>query len=555
MQNKSFLALLTENTGLKADKPQTRMMALLGSSDPREAVEGLSPLAFHDLVHGVGLYEASDLVALASGEQVQACLDIDIWRKDHLSDEAMTVWLEALLNIEDEDFVRLITELDPEIISLILKRNIAVYASEDRNDEVQIPDEENHIVRKSPDFTFWIAYPKDEEKAAVLQALVDRLYVTLGVERAWSVLEAMQWELPTDLEEKAYYFRNGRMQELGFPAYSEAAQIYAPVDVEKEAQKLRSTHAQALQAGTLQDGGKLYEALQSIEQSHLHNAFLNQVLQHFEPLPLIKSQLLHLTNAVAIADGWDAANIEDYPEILLAAMSNINIGLEYLAQRDIEAACELLKTVPLKKIFTLGFNLTTSLAQKLRTLMARGQMSIIEDEPMSLLTEEQRDHINGLLQEKPRPAFSTLLPFECLADIEHSARLIADLAFCELFFYGILQKTRDDLARIAYENDLTGGVESVHFDNLALTYFVHRSRKDKDLWQPFNDKNYPSFQELLDSVQPAVCVQDIKGTEPGVGQGLVRLLQRLRTQISNEYPQDNATPDQRFLNLVLCVEP
>ncbi|MFA5624776.1 MAG: DUF6178 family protein [Bradymonadales bacterium] len=554
MQKQSFLDLFSSQAPAKREKPQTQMMALLGSDDPRAAVQALGEVAFHDLVHGVGLHEAADLMALASGEQVQACFDMDLWRKDSLNDDAMMPWLEAWLEIEDEDFVRLFYEIDPELIPLILKRNVQVFASDDRNEEPVIPNEEQFIIRRSPDFVYWIAYPDNEEKAARLQALVERLYVTLGVERAWSILEGMQWELETDLEETAYRFRNTRMQALGFPTWEEAAAIYAQLDVESEAARLRRAPVVALHVGEVEESRLFVDALQEIDETSRGDTFLRRVLQRVQPISLFKSQLLRLSNAVAVADGWDAVNHEAFSVAMKEAMDRINVGLEYLSEKDEEFAAELLKIIPIQRIFTFAFNLSLSLAKTLAPLLERGLLSIIDDSPLSLLDDQQRDIVNGLLQEKPRPRYSTMDGFATLGDIEQSALQIADLAFLELFVYAVLKRSREDLARLAYENDLIGGVESVSFDKLILTYLTRKYRNDADLWAPFDESKYPSREELLAAVQ-VDNVQSMMSetTNPTLEMSFIRLLARLERMVELQYPENIRKIEPEFVNLVLCV--
>ena len=191
------MSLLQLLTGADAPvmKPRARMEALLDRPDTAEAVQALDPVQFYDLYHDVGPSDAAVLLEYASPEQFQTCLDLDIWRGDVMDDAEMTPWVEQMLALPDEKFAEFWRETDPEILGLYLHRNVHLYISEDRSDEVDIPEGESPNVAQSPDFNYWIAYPEDTDRAEVLRQLVDRMYAVLGVEKAWSVLAAMNFDM------------------------------------------------------------------------------------------------------------------------------------------------------------------------------------------------------------------------------------------------------------------------------------------------------------------------------------------------------------------------
>ena len=178
-----------------AKKPRDKMEALLSVPNTADAVQALDPIEFYDLYHAVGPSDAMVLLEYASSEQLQTCLDLDIWRGDQVSDEQLAPWVEQMLTLPDEKFAEFWHDLDPELMALYLHRNIHLYMAEDKNDDVDIPEDESPNVAQSPDFTYWIAYPEDTDKAELLRQLVDRLYAVLGVDKAWSTLEGMHFEM------------------------------------------------------------------------------------------------------------------------------------------------------------------------------------------------------------------------------------------------------------------------------------------------------------------------------------------------------------------------
>ena len=67
---------------------------------PNNAAACIQPLPLEDLHHflfEVGLEDAEGVLALASSEQVQGLLDLELWQQSELSLARLDVWMFALL--------------------------------------------------------------------------------------------------------------------------------------------------------------------------------------------------------------------------------------------------------------------------------------------------------------------------------------------------------------------------------------------------------------------------------------------------------------------------
>ncbi|MGZ6027923.1 MAG: DUF6178 family protein, partial [Myxococcaceae bacterium] len=95
-------AALQRIAGLPA---RARLDALLDSADAPELVRALPAEQLYATVAEVGLADASDLVQLASPEQVQALVDLGAWKKDALDPHGLLEWLRAARGDEPEDFL------------------------------------------------------------------------------------------------------------------------------------------------------------------------------------------------------------------------------------------------------------------------------------------------------------------------------------------------------------------------------------------------------------------------------------------------------------------
>ncbi|MBQ9243334.1 MAG: hypothetical protein IJ165_08905 [Proteobacteria bacterium] len=538
-----------------AKKPRDKMEALLEAPNTSDAVQALDPIEFYDLYHAVGPSDAIVLLEYASSEQLQTCLDLDIWRGDQVSDDELSPWVEQMLTLPDEKFSEFLHDLDPELLALYLHRNVHLYMAEDKNDDVDIPENESPNVAQSPDFTYWIAYPEDTDKAELLRQLVDRLYAVLGIDKAWSTLEGMHFEMESDLEETAYRFRTERLREYGFMPREEAAAIFANVDVTKEAAHMREETNAELYVQPYPSTCKLEEALVALDQASIAETFFEKILARVADRESIKVQLLALAQQVATYDGYQPHETQGFEDSMKLAVANINIGLEFASEQDEETAVRLVTHIPLKRLFSLGYSLTIELQRRAKILIKTGLLSIIEDQPMSLLTTAQRDGIEGLLLARPRPAHSALTPFLSLKDIQSSAEIIADVATRELFFGEGLHKTRDDISLLAYKNEIIQGIENVNFDNVAITYLTRRHLGASEPWDVIMEDELPSRCDVIQAVSEDNIFPLFRSNLPESNRdALKRFAHQLRAEIDELWPETEEYPDPKLMPLLLIAQ-
>lgn len=538
-----------------AKKPRDKMEALLEAPNTSNAVQALDPIEFYDLYHAVGPSDAIVLLEYASSEQLQTCLDLDIWRGDQVSDDELSPWVEQMLTLPDEKFSEFLHDLDPELLALYLHRNVHLYMAEDKNDDVDIPEDESPNVAQSPDFTYWIAYPEDTDKAELLRQLVDRLYAVLGIDKAWSTLEGMHFEMESDLEETAYRFRTERLREYGFMPREEAAAIFANVDVTKEAAHMREETNAELYVQPYPSTCKLEEALVALDQASIAETFFEKILARVADRESIKVQLLALAQQVATYDGYQPHETQGFEDSMKLAVANINIGLEFASEQDEETAVRLVTHIPLKRLFSLGYSLTIELQRRAKILIKTGLLSIIEDQPMSLLTTAQRDGIEGLLLARPRPAHSALTPFLSLKDIQSSAEIIADVATRELFFGEGLHKTRDDISLLAYKNEIIQGIENVNFDNVAITYLTRRHLGASEPWDVIMEDELPSRCDVIQAVSEDNIFPLFRSNLPESNRdALKRFAHQLRAEIDELWPETEEYPDPKLMPLLLIAQ-
>lgn len=553
--NHSLAHIFSRSQALRV-RPRDQMDALLACQNTKEAVCALSPMAFYDLYHGVGANDALELLNYCSAEQVQTCLDLDIWRDDRIDDGVLTGWVENLLTVEDDiQFKELWQEIDPEVMALYLHRNVHIYMAENKDDEVQIPEGESPNVAQTPDFTFWIAYPEDSARAEILHKLVDRLYAVLGIDKAWSYMEAMHHELEAELESTAEHFRTQRIRAYGFMPREEALAIFAPCRMEAEAERMRQESHTELYVRPFDMPSRIENALLAFDAGRVEHAYFAHILARAGNHETVRIELLSLIQRVATADGFQPHEDQGLKDALELALAYVNLGLEYVSQRDDDVAVRILKSQPLSKLFMIAHNVTRSLHRKAKILTVRGHLSIIDDMPLSLLTDAQRDCVEGLLEERPRPSLSAMTPFASMADVAHAAKVIADVALREVFFGEAAHKTKDDIAMFAYTREIYGGVEGVHFDNVAATWLVHKRMQHDDPWRPIRLSEMPSREAVLQAVSPESLLALYKSSlDETTSASQVRFAHQLSAAILAEWPEHEKCPDPRLMTALVIED-
>lgn len=534
-------------------KPRAQLDALLDQPNTKEAVTALSPMAFYNLYHAVGVGDAQELLKYCSGEQLQTCFDLDIWRGDELSDDQLTTWVENMLAIEDDDqFKELFYEIDPEIIPLYLNRNIHLYMAEDKNDDVDIPEDESPNVTQTPDMVYWIAYPEDTSRAEVMKSLVDRIYAILDVDKAWSYIEAMHWEMASDLEERCYQFRRERIREYGFMPREEACAVFASCNIEHEAERIRTQSGEDLCASAFEQPERFENAIAHLKPAEVDDTYFSHILSTITNVEPIRIQLLALAQRIATADGFQPHEEQGIDDAMLLAISYINIGLEYTSRCNDELATQILRKSALSKLFNIGHNVTLELHRKAKILTVRGHLSIIDDSPLSLLTNSQRDCIEGLLEGRPRPVLSSLKPFKSMLDVAAAAQIIADIALREVFFGEAAHKTKDDIAMFAYTHELYLGVEEINFDNVAATWILNKRLELDEPWRPIKMSELPCRDAAINALSPESIRAFYKSSlDETTASSQTRLAHQLTAALIDAWPASQKKPDPRVMTALI----
>ncbi len=452
---------------LPPGEPIEQIDAIVERNDAAEYIKTLNPHSLFRLIKRAGFDQGIDLIPYTSPDQLQIFLDLDCWSKDRLSPDRMATWLSVLIaDADDEHFHRALRDIDPEVIALFFKKNFrAVEVIEDEESLVDLPEH----AELSPDNAYALVYPEDEDTAALMRALVDRLYhVDQGL--AWALFEAVRWELTAEMEERAYEFRTSRLEEYGFVERTEALAVYATIDPVAFRRRWENGDMENKPSidppETLQVPAVVTE---NVDEEFYFFTVLNSMQD--DDISRLGAELVTLTNRTMIADGIEPGEIETGREVVRRTAGFLSLGLDFLARTDDATARRALRTIPLREIFRVGHSITENLQDKARSLDDRPTLSLIEGVSYSLLNPDETALFEALSDVRPTFARDrhTFELFQDQDQIDRAALRIGLVAFKQLWLFGVANRSVESLANLVYEGALLNDPDAVTFDVFFAT--------------------------------------------------------------------------------------
>lgn len=357
----------------RSRNPRKRIDALLGEPHAAAIVPRIPVEDFYYLVLGVGLDDATELVRLASPEQVQGCLDLDLWHRDRLAMPRVLAWLDALAELSPSALARVVRALDAELGALVVGRDARVF---DRSVGEAPDDESPFVVYRTPDAAFVVQFRTTTATAArTIERFLARLY-DADPELARAILLDAKWGTLAELEEDAFRWRTARLADLGFPSYDDALGVYARTDPAATLASLPATPAAAPAApepGTLP--APFADAFG--EDTLLERALV--ALDDPAAIARVSAALVALLNRVLVADRVDPADVDRVREVTARARDTLSLGLEAASDGDVAAGTALLRDRPLVDVFRAGAAAVAELGRRARALDRAGVIDPVLD--------------------------------------------------------------------------------------------------------------------------------------------------------------------------------
>ncbi len=426
---------IIELTPFRADLARAlarRGERLLASTDLADEVAALEPLEAYYIVREIGLGQSLPILLKLNEEQLEACVDLDCWSRHDFAADSLDEWLTAFALAGPEALAQGFFALDYVVQLLFLAQTVTVYDPD--TDEVPHQDEEDEdapVRAMTPDGFYLLELKTDLVMKIHPFTVLDALY-QYDLAATHQLLSEVRVELPSQVEEEALRFRNGRMQDIGFVTPDEADVLFS-----RPATRQPLSRPQKPVDSPVSRVPSVY-AVPLIESTLLQQAL--SLITDKECLARLEQEIVWAINSAIIAYGEKTKDTQQITDIAERVRDTICLGLEALiAKQDPDCpldgpeaaakAAALLEVWYISDLFRHGFAATQGLQQEVRKALRDPQFRDWYELPDTEQSEESGDRLERafvaalLGRHALQSGFDMGHPedvkaFACLADID-----------------------------------------------------------------------------------------------------------------------------------------
>lgn len=328
---------------LKTVTAKEKMDLILADPDAKRLTASLEPQEFFWAIKEIGETDALELLQLASTDQRVFILDMELWEGSLFSEEKAFEWLSYFVESGEPAVHELLKHLDFELLQLLLGRELVVGGGigDQSNDEERLADYDHTL-----DGVFMLNFknPKHSQLIGTFLSMLIKLDNPLYT----ALMEGVKGDVDLELEEECLRFRNGRLEDLGFPPLDEALSIYARVSPD---------HFQL-------QGDKMLSP--ASEGGHLIPIGTGDDTLLFRALaiagdPTLQQELNYLVNSALVAEGKAFHEPESMLGVMQRVLGYLNIALEKLSSGDVQKAAAIVSGEELKRLFQFGYSIVMEL--------------------------------------------------------------------------------------------------------------------------------------------------------------------------------------------------
>jgi Family of unknown function (DUF6178) len=367
-----------------------RIEQLLTAPDSAGLIQSLPPIEYVVLLKAAPDMRTV-LLQLGSPEQIRTVLDLDCWHQDTLQSPRVLEWLEELQRSGEDVFAQALQMMDSEMLIVVLHQYIRVNATLPLEEEDDPGPYDEVLSNELYRVTF--IEPNNPHNEVVAELL--RWLRLTNLDMYYQLMQGTMWAQESELEEWAYRWKAGRLQDEGIPDYDEALETYHIIDIEP----LQALPPVPLESpgvpASAEESGLVPSYAWSLTPS---DSFLSHALRgDFTTATLERLcwEMVSLCNQAFILDHVDFANTAAVRASLTRVHAYVNIGLEYLSNYRTEQLVPLLTARSLISICQAGFSLSMRLRQRASHLQTHLNRA---GGVRRALPELARHVVDGLLQ-------------------------------------------------------------------------------------------------------------------------------------------------------------
>lgn len=456
---------------------------ILDLENPTEFIRSLSCEDLFWIVKKVGADDSIELLALASEEQWQYILDVEIWQRDRMNIPASIDWLKRLHLADPFRLAKWMYSEQGEVFThFFFFKTTDIIVISDKNEVYDIPD--GYV-------TFDGVYyfkAKESHNHAILEDIL-RFMSGEDFQKYQSLMLNIGGVIPAETEEELYRLRNVRMAEHGFLPFEEALSIYSPLDIQYISPIKKEDIPDIIIDEEIRSFAPLAPVLY-LDSDVLLTNIMNNIN---DPILMdrIRIEFAGLCNQILSADGIIPQDANDLIQVCRKAAGFLNIALERRAGKELPLAISIIKNYPLSIIFRVGFGLALKTkweAQKWTSLSWFASQGY----ELNFWGDYWGGILEGLL--KPKPMFydmarQELRNFECLDDLSECIKVLQYTMVIDALFEFILKKYHIELP-------LPKG-EEITFMSLIFIFWARHVLKLSPTFEPITLQQGREFLNKL----------------------------------------------------------
>jgi hypothetical protein len=452
---------------------------ILDSPRPVTLVQSLAEEDLFWLVQGIGPEDALPILSLASNDQWQYLLDLELWTKDRLEYDSVNRWLSLLLKADPERFMIWGLGEHIELLELHLLEHVDVRIRQE--DESPSDFEEGFF---SPDGLFYVRIKNDKYEQTSREFLQRLAHHDL--DRFHQVLLELGGFVPAEVEENLYRLRNVRLAEKGFLPFEEAVGIYQ--HMQPETLLDRQSHLRKVVEEEPPDQPvPVSTSLLVPDQNAFHMCL--QHINDVNALQRLQIEFAAMCNRIISADVLVVRDQEQLATVVRKACGYLSIGLDRMTGGDLQKAASLVRRVSLTDIFRVGYGAALELRWDTEKWLKKSWF-IKQGFGLGFWGDAWEGILEGLLKKRPLfyAAYSEGEPyreFTTLEEIRHCQTVLHEIVAVDHFLSLVFSQSFPAHRLPAYQ--------PVTYKNLVLTLWARHHLGLPEGVTPLGDEEAKTF--------------------------------------------------------------
>lgn len=556
-------------------QPDQAMEKILEYKHPDALVHSFAEQDFYFLIHEIGPEDSVPLLALASQNQWEYILDMEIWNQDRILGREMTRWLYLLFNADPKRLIQWFLSEQTDIIEFYLHKSLNIIMRIHDQDPSEIGDDFFTL-----DDTFYIRITDSEEdpdaepinkelKYRFLNLFLEKLAAFDFIQFQKVLLETIH-VIPAETEEEAYRLRTVRLAEKGFLPFSEAVGVYQAMTPEEMEKKLLQWSRGIKQPEDI----FLYRIRSPLSSSDIADTQENVFSRSLKTdsindiLPMVQSEFAALCNQLISADRRVVRNRDQLRDVVRKACGYLSIGLEHLSglpqKMTPEQMAAIIERYPLNWIFRAGYGRVLKLKWRVQK-WHQSSWYHSKGLPLTFWDEFRMGVLGGMMIKKPLffdnyESGALYREFESSADVQKTTdeieKIMAIDHLLSLLKMGDIDLTSEHL--LTYKNmlltlwvrdylGLTATLAPITTEKFGPFYrklFDHETMVQKDISQKITIEIKTAFTNWI--------LQKTGLSHHEISKNLKQVFEELFSEIESEYGRvSHQDLDPRFVNLFL----